>query len=640
LQDLSSTQAGSDKLTKFLRPLQAVFSSLFGIIQDVGGTAFSIISGAFTVFVNSFTVGVKSFQSGVLKMRIAWNEFTGDDLEAKELQESLNEVNKEIAEANKNVEDGRKQMAKGFAEMGDIASNAGDRISEAFSNGKREAELEIEIEKLEAIERLTLGRLQRERLAQKEIAEDNNKTLAERSKAAENEIALLNQITDFEKGILDKKIEKLKIEQSYNDTSREGNKELNDLIAQQEEIEARTSEQRIEISKRLYATKKAQDDAFKKAEQDLKDKQLKKEQDAIAKQIELKSIANEIELAEKDLTDEQIYLKEVELQKQIFDLKIKSAKKAGDDVVLLEQQKLSAIAKLDRAERDRKKALEDEAKAKELEDKKKKDEQDLKDKEKKDAEDKKEKEAIKNQAIASAQELSNTLIDTLRNRSEREKEIELSNLDAKLQQGIISQQQFEVEREKIERKAFAQKKKQDTAQALINGAVAVTKALATSGLAGLLLAGTIAVQTGVQVATIQKQKFSRGGVAKGKSHANGGIPFTVDGQGGYEMEGGEAIINRRSTAMFRDQLSAINQAGGGVAFAKGGLATPNYSSVNRFANGGIPTAQNGGFDFKNIKNEIVEGVVGGIQAIKVVNVATDTTNRSSRVKHIENQNSF
>jgi len=61
-----------------------------------------------------------------------------------------------------------------------------------------------------------------------------------------------------------------------------------------------------------------------------------------------------------------------------------------------------------------------------------------------------------------------------------------------------------------------------------------------------------------------------GGVLRGPSHELGGIPFTVGGMPGFEAEGGEAIINKKSTAMFRPQLSAINQAGGGVAFGRGG----------------------------------------------------------------------
>jgi hypothetical protein len=66
-------------------------------------------------------------------------------------------------------------------------------------------------------------------------------------------------------------------------------------------------------------------------------------------------------------------------------------------------------------------------------------------------------------------------------------------------------------------------------------------------------------------------KFNNGGVLNGPSHANGGIPFSVGGRLGFEAEGGEAIINKRSTSMFRPMLSAINAAGGGVKFADGGV---------------------------------------------------------------------
>ena len=59
------------------------------------------------------------------------------------------------------------------------------------------------------------------------------------------------------------------------------------------------------------------------------------------------------------------------------------------------------------------------------------------------------------------------------------------------------------------------------------------------------------------------------GLLVGPSHANGGIPAYAPG-GPIEMEGGEAVINKRSTAMFRPLLSAINEAGGGVRFANGG----------------------------------------------------------------------
>ena len=66
------------------------------------------------------------------------------------------------------------------------------------------------------------------------------------------------------------------------------------------------------------------------------------------------------------------------------------------------------------------------------------------------------------------------------------------------------------------------------------------------------------------------QKFAKGGMVYGNSHANGGEKFAVGGRV-VELEGGEAVINKNSTAMFRNQLSAMNVAGGGVRFADGGL---------------------------------------------------------------------
>jgi hypothetical protein len=73
--------------------------------------------------------------------------------------------------------------------------------------------------------------------------------------------------------------------------------------------------------------------------------------------------------------------------------------------------------------------------------------------------------------------------------------------------------------------------------------------------------------------------YARGGITYGPSHANGGIPTRYG-----ELEGGEAVINKRSTAMFKDQLSQLNQAGGGVSFGDGGV------TGKRFAKGGLTSA--------------------------------------------------
>lgn len=73
------------------------------------------------------------------------------------------------------------------------------------------------------------------------------------------------------------------------------------------------------------------------------------------------------------------------------------------------------------------------------------------------------------------------------------------------------------------------------------------------------------------------ETFANGGMVHGKSHAQGGEKFAVGGRV-VELEGGEAVINKRSTAMFGSQLSAMNAAGGGVKFADGGLLnSPSFA---------------------------------------------------------------
>ena len=67
-----------------------------------------------------------------------------------------------------------------------------------------------------------------------------------------------------------------------------------------------------------------------------------------------------------------------------------------------------------------------------------------------------------------------------------------------------------------------------------------------------------------------KYSYKSGGMVKGPSHKNGGVKFDVGGEV-VELEGGEAVINKKSTKMFKDILSKINQAGGGVKFGRGGM---------------------------------------------------------------------
>ena len=121
---------------------------------------------------------------------------------------------------------------------------------------------------------------------------------------------------------------------------------------------------------------------------------------------------------------------------------------------------------------------------------------------------------------------------------------------------------------------------------------------------------------------INDGKFANGGMVHGASHAQGGVKFAVGGRVN-ELEGGEAVINKRSTAMFKGQLSAMNAAGGGVKFADGGLMNMPSFAESQF----------------NATNQ--QEMMGAMnQNSKVVVVEADITNSQNTVGLIEAEATF
>tara|TARA_R100001530_G_scaffold945_1_gene1647 strand:+ start:7 stop:3159 length:3153 start_codon:yes stop_codon:yes gene_type:complete len=116
----------------------------------------------------------------------------------------------------------------------------------------------------------------------------------------------------------------------------------------------------------------------------------------------------------------------------------------------------------------------------------------------------------------------------------------------------------------------------------------------------------------------QHSTFADGGMVYGNSHSQGGEMFALGGRV-VELEGGEAVINKRSTSMFRSQLSAMNSAGGGVRFADGGVTNnPSFAQTE--------------FDVMN------QGA--NKESSKVVVVEADITSTQNTVKTIEAEATF
>jgi hypothetical protein len=96
--------------------------------------------------------------------------------------------------------------------------------------------------------------------------------------------------------------------------------------------------------------------------------------------------------------------------------------------------------------------------------------------------------------------------------------------------------------------------------------------------------------------------------------------------------------------MFGRQLSAINQAGGGVAFGRGGQ-TP----IHKFQGGSItPVPSFTGqtisrqveFNVDAMAERIGEEIAGQIGDLRVINVVSDTTEGQLDIENTESEASF
>jgi hypothetical protein len=158
-------------------------------------------------------------------------------------------------------------------------------------------------------------------------------------------------------------------------------------------------------------------------------------------------------------------------------------------------------------------------------------------------------------------------------------------VDQLLQQGVINEEEAERRKEQIKKDAARKQQKIDITQAVINTAKAVTSALNTQPFlpAGLIMAGIATAQGAAQIKMIKSQKFAKGGILNGPSHAQGGIPMFSKGGAFYgEAEGGEAVMTKGVMAnpALASMASAINVAGGGVPFfANGGVLDPIQSAT-------------------------------------------------------------
>jgi uncharacterized phage infection (PIP) family protein YhgE len=230
-----------------------------------------------------------------------------------------------------------------------------------------------------------------------------------------------------------------------------------------------------------------------------------------------------------------------------------------------------------------------------------------------------------------ATEAINVLSDSIKKQSEakiaaleKDKAAELSNNSLTSAQKLAIEQKYRLQEGKIKAKAFKEEQEASIAQAVINGALAVTKVTAQGGLLAAVEIGIVIAETAAQIAKIATQKppaYAMGGLHY-KSDGRGGVLpgySTTDNTNAY-LRSGEGIVVSEAMQVpwARNLVSAINVGFGGRDFsitnpgrgyAVGGIFTDG-GDANRYYNQPVT-------DQKNLANTIAYQMINNFPPVYV-----------------------
>jgi hypothetical protein len=232
--------------------------------------------------------------------------------------------------------------------------------------------------------------------------------------------------------------------------------------------------------------------------------------------------------------------------------------------------------------------------------------------------------AAENKAFADSIAQRQRNIDAINEDLENATGVRKQFLERQLQIEKSAKEKLNQQAEKAARKQAETQRIIQLTQAVVNGALAVSGALAMQPFtpANYILAATAGAAVAVEVGVIASKKFADGGIVQGASHANGGVSASVKGAPNIELEGGESIMTVRATQMYKEELSQMNASAGGKKFQFGGDVTPNFEALNKVSSS----------DENRLLKQLSELNIS-------VNV-TEITNLQTQQAKVENQTSF
>ena len=629
---LKSSQEGIDAVTSVTRPLQAIFQSLMGVIQNVGKYLFEAFSNPKKTLTELYDF---------VKQNLI-NRFTafGKILEGI-IELDFKKVTNGVLQAGTGVENLTDKIQNG-------AKATGKFLDDAIKKGQQIDALKKQIERGElAYQR---AQIKTNDLIDQQllISKDTSRTFAERGAAANEIIRLTTELSKKEEEIIQKKIKALKLEYSMKDAKAITIAEQQKLIdleksldeaqdrglnarleqtrvlsglrkeqqAQAEEAQAKELERQNKAIEAQLSKSKQEIELFK-AQQGFKAKSTE-EQYAFSKQLYDKELADlnlnyqkgkisklEYETAKLNLSNDYAQKnadilieegqREVERIKANSKLSIDEKLKAEMDFAALrlqqglinEQQYQDEITKLQNdaeLQRQNKKLadeqLEKERKLVDLENERATGQLNFE----QDVEIQKQQNDIKLQEELAAAEKSGADQNLIKAKYAKiNKDLDQSVEAAKIQGAINTFGQIAqlLGEQSAIGKAFA------LSQTILSGIQGVQNAYTTAQKSPITLgfpaypivqAGLAGAFSAIQVAKIGGVKFEKGGIQEigGKRHSAGGTKFWGEDGTMFEAEAGEGIgiLNRNAFASFMDFNNAhLGGRSTGGFFQGGGIIT-------------------------------------------------------------------
>ena len=285
-----ASEEGQNKFSKLMTVIGTVVGNVVDIISDLG----EILIGAFLEpqkawesftdaldrgyqfikgqivdrFKASWTLLSGTIEAGILKMRIAWNEFTGDADEANVLKERLEDVKKEVIEA-------ADVIRKKNQEVVDLYNDATNAVKDFIAEQQREIQIAQQIADLRASADVQERELIVERAkADRKIAELREKAANKEAFSAKQRIEFLKEAGAINDAIVAKEIEAaqkrfdaIKLDNQQNKSNKEAKDE--EARAEARVIELQTK--RLRLQKALTAeivTAQREGSGGKKAEEE------------------------------------------------------------------------------------------------------------------------------------------------------------------------------------------------------------------------------------------------------------------------------------------------------------------------------------------------------------------------------------